>query len=145
MEAFNKYLKQFPHYTPGVYENALPFLSEKIIKPNEFLLHQGKVSRSIAFIEKGLLRLFYLNDGKEITNCFCKENSITTSYKSLITQQESEMSIQAVEESKLIMLSYDSLQHLFKKDLFWQQVATSNIQLFIFGVTRDTYYFHSVQ
>ncbi len=123
MDSFNKYLQQFPHYTPSVYENALPFLLEKTIKAGDFLLEQGKISRHIAFIEKGLLRLYYLNDGKEVTNCFCRENSLTTSYKSLITQQESELSIQAIEESKLIILSYDALQKLFHKDPFWQQVG----------------------
>lgn len=123
MEPFNKYLQQFPHYTPSVFENALPFLSEKTIKSGDYLLQQGKISRNIAFIESGLFRLFYLNDGKEVTNCFCRENTITTSYKSLITQQESDMSIQAIEESKLIILSYESLQKLFKKDLFWQQIG----------------------
>ena len=123
MESFNKYLQQFPHYTPGVFENTLPFLSEKTIKSGDYFLEHGKISRNIAFIESGLLRVYYLNDGKEVTNCFCKENTISTSYKSLITQQESDMAIQAIEESKLIILSYESLQKLFKEDLFWQQVG----------------------
>jgi len=123
MEAFNKYLQQFPHYTPSAFENAFPFLSEKIVKSGDYLLQQGKTARNIAFIESGLLRQYYLNDGKQITSCFCRENSITTSYKSLITQQESDLAIEAIEESKLIILSYESLQKLFKKDLFWQQVG----------------------
>lgn len=123
MNKFNDFLKQFPHYTPSAYDNALPFLSEKTFKSGEFFLERGKISRNIAFIEKGLFRLFYINDGKEITNCFCRENTITSSYKSLITQEKSGMAIQAVEDSKLIVLSYDSLQKLFNKDLFWQQVG----------------------
>ena len=123
MDQFDKYLQQFPHYTPGVYEKALPFLSRKTLKPGSLLLQQGRISRHIAFIEKGLLRIYYLHDGKEVTNCFCRENTITTAYKSLITQQASDMSIQAIEESELIILSYESLQKLFKKDLFWQQVG----------------------
>ncbi len=123
MEAFNTYLQQFPHYTSSVFDNVKPFLSVKTLQPGEFLLQQGGISRNIAFIEKGLLRLFYLNDGKEVTNCFCRENSISTSYKSLITQEESDMAIQAIEESKLIVLTYDSLQKLFDKDHFWQQVG----------------------
>lgn len=123
MDAFKKYLQQFPHYTANAFEIALPFLSEKTLTPGEYLLRQGTVSRNIAFIEKGLLRLYYINDGKEVTNCFCRENAISTSYRSLITQQESEMSIQAIEESKLILLSYEALQELFAKDFFWQQVG----------------------
>ena len=88
MESFNQYLKQFPNYTPKVFEAVLPYLSRKDIYAGDYFLRQGKISKSIAFIEKGLLRLYYLNDGKETTNCFCKENSIATSYTSLITQKK---------------------------------------------------------
>ena len=123
MEAFNNYLKQFPHYTPKVFEMVRPYLSEKKVKAGDYFLRQGKICRSIALIEEGLLRLYYLNDGKEVTNCFCKEMTITTSYSSLVTQKESEIGIQAIEDSKLIVLSYDSLQKLYEKDLFWQQVG----------------------
>ncbi len=122
MEPFKKYLQQFPNYTPNIFENVLPFLSEKTINAGEILLRQGKTAKDIAFIEYGLFRQYYINeDGKEITSCFCKENSITTSYRSLITQQESEISIQAVEESKLIIVSLESIKKLLNTDLFWQQ------------------------
>ncbi len=123
MEAFNNYLKQFPKYTPKVFEMVLPYLTEQTIELGDFFLPQGKICRSIAYIETGLLRLYYLNDGKEVTNCFCKENTITTSYSSLITNRESEIAIQAIEDSKLIILPYVALQELYEKDLFWQQLG----------------------
>jgi len=123
MEAFNAYLKTFPHYTPQAYETARPYLSEKHLAPGEYFLNQGQVCKSIGFIEKGLVRLYYLNDGKEITHCFCKEHSITCSYSSLITQQPSDTAIQAIEPSTLIVFSYESLQKLYTKDLFWQQLG----------------------
>lgn len=123
MQTFHQYLKQFPHYTPGVYEEILPYLSIKNIEEGEYFLRGGKICREICFIKKGLLRLYYLNDGKEITNCFCKENTIMTSYSSLITQKESDIAIQAIEPSELIVFSYSSLQQLYKKNIFWQQLG----------------------
>ena len=71
MEALNKYLKQFPHYHPKVFDDILPFLSVKEIAEEDYFLRHGSVCREIGFVEKGLLRLYYLNDGKEVTNCFC--------------------------------------------------------------------------
>lgn len=129
MEAFKKYIEQFPYYKPEIFQDVLPFLSIKKIETGDYFLQQGRTSKNIAFIEKGLIRLFYLNDGKEVTTCFCKENTITCSYKSLITNTVSELSIQAIEPCKLIVFSYDSLQKLYEKDFFWQQVgrlATEN-------------------
>lgn len=123
MEAFNQYLQQFPNYTPEVFKKAEPHLSERTLEAGVFWLPPGKVCRHIAFIETGLLRLFYLHDGKEVTHCFCKEYTITTSYSSLISQQESDIAIQAIEPSKLIMLPYPALQQLYEEDLFWQQVG----------------------
>lgn len=123
MEAFNSYLKQFPHYTPKVFEDVRPFLFSKNINAGDYFLRAGKTCRSIAFIEEGLFRLYYLNDGKEVTNCFCKENTITTSYSSLITQKESEIAIQAIEDSTLIILPHASLQKLYQQSPFWQQVG----------------------
>jgi len=123
MEAFREFLQEFPHYTPSAFESVLPFLSEKTIQPSEFLLREGNTSRHIAFIESGLVRQFYYHDDKEVTFCFCRENSVTTSSQSFILQKKSDLSIQALEETKLILLSHDSLQKLFEIDPFWQQLA----------------------
>lgn len=123
METFKNYLKQFPHYTPKVLDTILPYLSIQNIEAGDYFLKQGKICRHIGFIDRGLLRLYYLNDGKEVTTCFCKENTITCSYKSLITHTPSDVSIQALEPSELIVFSYQSLQQLYEKDLFWQQVG----------------------
>lgn len=123
MEAFKNYIKQFPHYHPSLFDSVLPYLKIKNLKAGEYFLQQGKISRHIAFIEEGLVRLYYLHDGKEITTCFCRENTITCSYSSLITQKESDIAIQAIEPCKLIVFSYDSLKKLYEQELFWQQVG----------------------
>ncbi|MFK7969047.1 MAG: Crp/Fnr family transcriptional regulator [Bacteroidia bacterium] len=123
MESFNTYLQQFPHYTPQVFDAVRPYLSEKRFEAGEYFLQHGKVPREIAFIKKGLFRLFYLHEGKEVTNCFCKEHTVTGSYRSLITKSESDIAIQAIEPSELIILPYDALLKLYEQDLFWQQVG----------------------
>lgn len=123
MESFKKYLQQFPRFSQASFELALPYLKEVEIKAGDSFLEQGQVCRKLGFISKGLFRLYYLKDGKEVTNCFCKENTISTSYRSLITGQASEMSIQAIEDSTLILLTKEQLQELYKKDLFWQQLG----------------------
>ena len=123
MKAFEKYLQQFPQYHDRVFQEVLPYLTIKELAPGDYFLRQGNTCKTIAFIESGLMRLYYYHDGKEVTTCFCKENTITCAYKSLITNTESETSIQAIEPSKLIVFSYESLQKLYTKDIFWQQVG----------------------
>jgi len=123
MEAFKKYLSNFPLYSAELFDEILPFLSEKYIDEGAHFLREGKVCRNLGFVEEGLLRLYYLTDGKETTTCFCKENTITCSYRSLITQQISDVAIQAIEPTKLLVLSYESLQKLYTTNPFWQQVG----------------------
>lgn len=123
MEAFKNHLAQFPHYKPAVFESVGAHLRVKQLQAGEYFLREGKVSKNIAFIEKGLMRLYYLNDGKEVTTCFCKEHTISCSYKSLITKTPSDIAIQAIEPCSLVYFSYESLQKLYEKDLFWQQVG----------------------
>ena len=123
MEAFDSYFQQFPHYSPEAFEAVRPFLRVRELDAGEYFLQQGQISKQIAFIEEGLLRLYYLKDGKEITHCFCKEQTLSTSYSSLITQRASKISIQAIEPSRLIVLPYEALQGLYQEYLFWQEVG----------------------
>lgn len=123
MYTLKKYLQQFPHFTEEAYQVALPYLREKNLTKGTLLVEEGKICRHIAFIKSGLFRTFYLRDGEEVTTCFCKENTITCSYKSLITQQASDLSIEAIEDCELIVFEYADLKALYGKHLFWQQVG----------------------
>ena len=128
MEALRRYLAQFPAYKPALFDQLLPFLTTEHLEAGDYFLRQGQISKKLAFIEEGLMRLFYLNDGKEVTTCFCKENSISSSYRSLIRNTASELSIQAIEPCKLVVFSYDALQKLYEKDPFWQQVGRMAVE-----------------
>lgn len=139
MHSLKRYLQQFPHFTNDAYELALPFLKKQTLTKGAFLLEEGKICHQIAFIEHGLFRTFYLRDGLEITTCFCKENTITCSYKSVITQQPSDLSIQAIEDCELTVFNYSDLNTLYTKHPFWQivgRMAAENEFLTIEDYTR---------
>ncbi len=123
MEAFQKYLQNFPNFTPQVMEEVKPHLIKRQLNKGEYFLREGKICRSIAFIEQGLFRIYYLQDGREITHCFCKEHHLSAAYSSFITQSPSSTSIQALEDSQLLLLPYALLQDLYAQNPFWQQVG----------------------
>lgn len=123
MESFRDYLRQFPGYTDRAFERAAPLLFEEQFGKGDFLLRMGRTSDRIAFIQQGLFRQYYLLDGKEVTMCFCREYTLTCSYRSLITQQPSELGIEALEKSRVLSLRYRDLQALYGLDAFWQQVG----------------------
>ena len=73
---------------------------------------EGQKCTRIVYINERLFRIFYLKDGVEANTCFCKEHSITSSFKSLINQILSSEYIQALENSVIVSLSAENLAKL---------------------------------
>ena len=83
------------------------------IKKNEFLLNEGQVCRSLYFVEKGCLRMFYINkkSTEQITQ-FAIENWWLSDYYSFMDKTSTDYYIQAIEKSEIIVIDsilYDEL------------------------------------
>ena len=122
-ENFKTFISQFPHYSNDAYESAEPYLKINRIKKGQHILRQGRICRNIHFVVSGMFKVYYLRDGVEITTCFCKENRFAASYQSLISNQPSELGIQAVENSETVSIQYGDLKKLYSQHLFWQQIG----------------------
>lgn len=80
----------------------------------ENLLHAGQTCRSLYFVDKGCLRLFYINEkGIEQTTQFAIENWWMTDYTSLRTTKPSQFFIQAVEKTEVFSLDVQAQENLF--------------------------------
>lgn len=96
-------------------------LSEKLtaissdidIKKGDNIILEGDKCNELFFINKGLLRGYYLIDGKEITNWIGQEGEFGTCFYSFIAQKPSTETIQGLEDSILTKISYNKLQSLF--------------------------------
>src|SRR4051812_31898128 len=76
------------------------------------LLEEGQVSRKMFFIEKGCLRTWVNNDGKDITTQFFFENDRVASIESFRTNQPSLYSIESLEPCILKTISQQDFQHV---------------------------------
>jgi CRP-like cAMP-binding protein len=97
------------------------------LKKGELLVRNGDTCRQVSFINKGLLRFFYLVNGKEISTGFVPENAYVSQYDSFLTNQPSAGNIDALEDCELINLSYDDMQALYKSnpvfEIFGRKIA----------------------
>jgi len=84
--------------------------STKKIKKGEYLLQQGEICKKSYFIEQGIARKFYLNDGKEITTALYFENDIAVSLDSYCMQQPSREFIQVIADSTVSQTSFLAFQ-----------------------------------
>lgn len=100
------------------------FLEKKIptaLKSKDYFLKEDEINTRMAFVQKGVLRMFYIaEDGKEINVQFFFEDDFVASYQSFITQSKSKYYIQALEDCELITITYDSLQNAYSNSLAWQ-------------------------
>jgi len=121
------------------YQNLLPQLQEheweaieekftiQQLKKGELLTRKGEICRQVSFINKGILRLFYTVDGKEVSTGFVNEGEYIAQYDSFLMQQPSMGNIDALEDAELINLSYDAVQALYEThpvfQIFGRKVA----------------------
>jgi CRP-like cAMP-binding protein len=85
------------------------------LRAGEFFLQVGEVCRYVGFVNQGLLRYYVLDDGEEHTYDFSPENTFTCNYESFLNGSPSTRFIQAVEDTKLLRISYDNLQRLYEE------------------------------
>lgn len=103
---------------------SIRLLQHVRIEKGKHFVEAGKICDKIAFIGKGILRTYTSKEnGQEATTCFCSENRFTTSFRSFITKSASEFSIQAIEVSELLTLTYDDLQFLYDNTKAWPTIG----------------------
>lgn len=79
---------------------------------NEFVLQQGAICQGIYFVNSGLLRNYYLKDGKEVSEWFTFEGSFCFSIISFFKDVPSHLAIQCLEDSEVITISREGLMCL---------------------------------
>jgi CRP-like cAMP-binding protein len=99
---------------------------ESILVPMKFqkgevILKEGEVCTNIYWVVKGLIRQFYIKNGKELTEHLAIENSICMSIESLFREQPSHMQIHAIEPTIIFALPKDRLER--------EAVRNTNIQM----------------
>lgn len=105
---------------PELTEQELTPFSEKLsvitFQKKEIFIKSGIVQQSIGFIVSGLIRSYYIDDnGNEKTVRFYAENDYATHYTAFITQQPSKYTFQCLENTVLVLLSYENMQLLYRQ------------------------------
>lgn len=91
------------------------FISKKLRK-KQYLLQQGDAAKYVAFVEKGLLRSYKVDDkGYEHITQFAFEGWWVSDMLSFLTGQPSELDIDSLEDSELLLLTKQTYDQLLEK------------------------------
>lgn len=85
------------------------------LKKGHILIHQNSVCNYLYFVESGLTRTYYYNDGKDITDWISPENTFACSIVSFISRKPDRRQIELLEPSVLWSLQYYEAEQLCAK------------------------------
>lgn len=81
------------------------------IKNKSTIINEGSICRDVFFVNSGLLRVYFTdNEGEEKTFHFALENTFVTDYESFLKGIPSNYSIQAMEDTQVVIMSLEMLQ-----------------------------------
>ena len=106
-------------------EKLASFLFTKKIKKKELLLSEGEVNDKMFYVQKGLLRVYFISEeGKEINTWFVKEGEFVYACHSFHYQIPSEEYIEAMEDSEIMSIKKET----------WLMLLRNNHKLALFTV-----------
>lgn len=132
------FITKYVNLSDGELESITSKFKSKTIKKNSYLLEKGSICKDIVFVNKGCLRLFYLQDGIEISVWFAFEQSSAIEIYSFISENPTNYFLQAIEDSEVLYLSKTELNKLYLQHPkmqemmrnFWEDVILNLIDRF---------------
>lgn len=115
MEELLRYLNSVYPMSIELREHLINVLKSKELSRKDYLLKAGHVCHNIYWVQKGVLRLFYLKNEADISTWFLKEGDIAISVKSFFHQNSSTEFIQALENVEVWYISYQELLKCIEK------------------------------
>ena len=85
----------------------------KVFKKSDLVHHADTICTKSSFIQKGLMRTYFIKDGKEITEYFSAENEWVNSPRSFMQQQSDIYYIDTLEPTDCFCLNVKDLVFLF--------------------------------
>ncbi len=111
---FQNFHKKVP-ITGQEEETIKNFLSPKKLRKKQYLLQEGDVCKTIAFVEKGALRAYSLDEtGNENIIQFALEGWTISDLYSFLTGEPATYTIDALEDSELVLISKPAHEELLK-------------------------------
>ena len=92
------------------------------IPTKTILLEEGKVAEKLYIIREGCLRLFFYNEGKDITFQFFFEGDIVSSFDSLYKRTPSLFYLESIESAELMVIRRADFFNLINNDLSFRQL-----------------------
>jgi CRP-like cAMP-binding protein len=152
---FNKLKNAINSISPISEEDWLmlePQLNLREYKKNDYYLSAGETENQIGFIDEGSFKWYYINSkGEEVNFHFFFDSNFVVEFNSFILQKQSQMFIQAMEDSQVILLpKREKILELYASSHNWERFgriisesrytdSSKRVQDFLFRSAEERY------
>ncbi len=117
------------------------YFQEEKLQKNDFFTQPDKICDKLSFVKSGILRVYALSDGKEITQWISTENFLLTEVMGFFFDQPNRWTIQALTETELLTITKTNYLKLCKRFPKWNEIEKRLI-LKCFGMLEDRVFSH---
>lgn len=110
---------------PENFEEIVGDTTLKTLKKGELLLREGQTCSAYYFVNQGAFRIYFLDDGNEISNWFAFEGFFFTELESYTFEKPSRFYIEALEDCEVLVMNRAQIEH-FLKYPFGQEYIRKN-------------------
>ena len=115
-EVYFQTITQKVPFSSAELEEIKTYLTPKKLRKKQYLLQEGDVCKFIAFVEKGALRSYTIDDkGAERIVQFALEGWTISDLYSFLTGEAATYTIDAIEDSELVLISKSAHEDLLRK------------------------------
>lgn len=131
MSFFKQALNNISPFSDSNFSLLESICFQKTINNGDFVLKQDVIGKYIYFINKGMVRIYYLKDGRDITEWFAYENQFCFSINSYFNEVPSKLVIQCIEDCEIKFIPKQELESLANKNLeiskFYRQLIAGSL------------------
>ncbi len=137
--SFISKLNLFEQLPDDVVKDILARLRKENFHKRSFLLKPGQVCEYFYFVDKGLARTYYINEGKEYTTDIFIDGEFLGEFSSFFSRTPSHQYIEMLEDSTLFFMHYDDLQALYSKYPIMERIGRLIAEYHYKSLSAHTY------
>lgn len=148
-----QHILQFVDLSGDEIEIINKFVEIRPFGKKEIIHQEGKVCKNLYYVEKGCLRMYFINNkGIEQITQFAIEGWWISDYQSYLNSTPSEYSIRAIEESRVAMIDHENYDRLLievpKLEKYFRvilQKAAASAQVrskLLYEMSKEEFYLH---
>jgi CRP-like cAMP-binding protein len=152
-QIFKQHLQKFISVSDEEFETIRGYFNVIDVSKKEILQEEGKICRHQYFVLTGCLRKFLINEkGVEVTTEFALETWWLSDNRAFESQTEALFSVQAVENSEIVTIDFQSLEKLYRdfpmmeryfRFVYQRAFAAYQMRIkYLYTMSKEDYFFH---